>query len=135
MSLIMLGGELFFFRFRRSFLNIATLRLFFQNLLAAQIKGTQSVQPAELGWAVRAQIPAAAVAHVRETSRGIARYSRFRIFLLSSSSTAGLWLSLLRKNTKIMFCTMVAAWKFCPGLCSERCLSYTPEVEDHLSKG
>lgn len=72
---------------------------------------------------------------MRETSRGISCYSRFRIFLLSSSSTAGLWLSLLRKNTKIMFCTMVAAWKFCPGLCSERCLAYTPEVQDHLPKG
>lgn len=36
-------------------------------------------------------------------------YSRFRMFLLSSSSTAGLWLSRLRKNTRITLCTMVAA--------------------------
>lgn len=72
---------------------------------------------------------------MRETSRGIACYSRFRIFLLSSSSTAGLWLSLLRKNTKIMFCTMLAVWKFYPGLCGEGCLAHTPEVPDHLPKG
>lgn len=41
------------------------------------------------------------------------KYSRFSIFLLSSSSTAGLWLSRLRKNTKITFCTMPALWKVC----------------------
>lgn len=38
-------------------------------------------------------------------------YSRFRMFLLSSSSTAGLWLSRLRKNTRITLCTMVAPAK------------------------
>lgn len=84
---------------------------------------------------MRAQIPAGASAHARETSRGITRYSRFRIFLLSSSSTAGLWLSLLRKNTRIMFCTMVAPGSSSKGLCSERRLAYTPEVRDHLPKG
>lgn len=32
--------------------------------------------------------------------------SRFRMFLLSSSSTLGLWLSLLRRNTRTTFCTI-----------------------------
>lgn len=48
-------------------------------------------------------------AHVRT---GVTSYSRFKMFLLSSSSTAGLWLSRLRKNTRITFCTMVAACEF-----------------------
>lgn len=34
-------------------------------------------------------------------------YSRFKMFRLSSSSTAGLWLSLLRKNTRITFWTIL----------------------------
>lgn len=32
---------------------------------------------------------------------------RLRMFLLSSSSTLGLWLSLLRRNTRTTFCTIV----------------------------
>lgn len=35
-------------------------------------------------------------------------HSRFKMLRLSSSSTAGLWLSLLRKNTKITFWTILS---------------------------
>lgn len=62
----------------------------------------------------------------RKTSRGITSYSRFKIFLLSSSSTAGLWLSRLRKNTRITFCTIVAACKFHLGSARMRGGWHTP---------
>lgn len=44
-------------------------------------------------------------------------HSRFKMLRLSSSSTAGLWLSLLRKNTKITFWTIFSlrrCWTFFP---------------------
>lgn len=47
-----------------------------------------------------------------------ARDLRFRMFLLSSSSTAGLWLSLLRKKTRITFCTIFTIFSH-----SQHCLS------------
>lgn len=40
-------------------------------------------------------------------------HSRFRMLRLSSSSTAGLWLSLLRKNTKITFWTISFPFRCC----------------------
>lgn len=43
------------------------------------------------------------------TDRSLCRrlsYSRFKMLRLSSSSTAGRWLSLLRKNTRITFWTI-----------------------------
>lgn len=46
-----------------------------------------------------------------------ARDLRFRMFLLSSSSTAGLWLSLLRKKTRITFCTIFTIFSH-----SQQCL-------------
>lgn len=59
-------------------------------------------------------------------------YSRFKMFLLSSSSTAGLWLSRLRKNTRITFCTMVAAGELHPGSVRVRVAGAPPE--DRLPK-
>lgn len=44
-------------------------------------------------------------------------HSRFKMLRLSSSSTAGLWLSLLRKNTRITFWTIFSlrrCWTFFP---------------------
>lgn len=83
----------------------------FQSSPAAQGEGNTGglSQPAEPG--SRSSLRGA---HVRGTPGG-RHYSRFKIFLLSSSSTAGLWLSRLRKNTKITFCTMVAASELHPG--------------------
>lgn len=51
---------------------------------------------------------------------GVPGYSRFKMFLLSSSSTAGLWLSRLRKNTRITFCTIVAACRVHLGSAEDR---------------
>lgn len=71
----------------------------------ARLPRQGSVQPAEGGLQGESRAPPP---HLGKEP-GVPGYSRFKMFLLSSSSTAGLWLSRLRKNTRITFCTIVAA--------------------------
>lgn len=66
-------------------------------------------------------------------------YLRFKMFRLSSSSTAGLWLSRLRKNTRITFWTILTPYKLLSLSASyQRCCraasaSDRREPRDHLA--